>query len=87
MKSEIIGGKIRAARELKGLTIIEAATDIGISYTFLRNMELGDSHIPIKWLVKMSDYFEVDFIQNLYQQTKKFKKPLKHPENIRSLPY
>lgn len=45
----IVGGRLRLARELKGITRERLAGELGISLTSLSQIEGGHQHPPLEW--------------------------------------
>lgn len=54
-----LGARIRAARRNRGLTLQEAARQIGISRSFLSTLERGESGVSVRNLSQIADTFEM----------------------------
>jgi 5-methylcytosine-specific restriction enzyme A len=54
-----IGKIIRSYRESKGLSLRQLAKELGVTYTTLAKMEMGDQKIDSAFLLKIADYFNV----------------------------
>lgn len=58
-----IGGTIKQARSQRGLGLREAARGIGISYTFLSEVESGRKYPSPETLSKMCRFYELDYVE------------------------
>lgn len=54
-----IGKRVKQARQAKGLSQMELAEAIGISVSFLSNIEVGRQSMNIKTLIAISDTLDV----------------------------
>ena len=60
-----IGDKLKAARKKKKLTQVDAAFQIGICESELRNIEHDRKHPPLPKLARMCDFYNIR-IKNLF---------------------
>lgn len=58
---EALGGRLRIAREVKGVTQGHLAKKLGLTRTSVINMEQGHQGIQLHHLVKITEYLGVSF--------------------------
>lgn len=60
-----IGNKIRNVRKIRGITLEKLSKDVGMSYSYLSELENDKHSISINNLQKLAEYFKVDLIHFL----------------------
>ena len=65
----LIGKKIKALRQERGMSQVEFSKVLGISYQQVQKYEVGANAIGVASLKKLSDYFEVPFSYFLQDMT------------------
>ncbi|HXC53108.1 MAG TPA: helix-turn-helix transcriptional regulator [Candidatus Limnocylindrales bacterium] len=56
---QIVGGQLEAARRLRALSLRVAAVQLGISHSYLAQIEKGQRTLPIEILFKASRLYKV----------------------------
>jgi transcriptional regulator with XRE-family HTH domain len=54
-----IGTRLRDARKLRGITIVEAAKKAGLSRSFVAMVESGSSEIAVSRLIRLADVYDI----------------------------
>lgn len=62
-----VGGKIRALRKIRGISLQQMAQDTGMSYSYLSGLENDKHSVSIANLQRVANYFQVDMIYFLLQ--------------------
>lgn len=57
-----IGKKIRALRKIRGISLQKLSKEVGMSYSYLSNLENGKHSVSISNLQRMARFFGVDMI-------------------------
>lgn len=62
---ETFGQNLRRARIARGLTIEELASDVGLSYSYVGELERGRRNPSLKVMGRLADILQVSVVQLL----------------------
>jgi transcriptional regulator with XRE-family HTH domain len=55
-----VADRLRRARHLRGLTLAEVASTVGLSHNFLSMVERGASDISLSRFLRLADFYDID---------------------------